>query len=185
MRRTIVEPADLSGAALDDLKDWLGITRSNEDSRLLSLLRSALSTCEAFTGQSPLSQLVEERLPVRRGSTQLSARPVASLATVEVVAQGGSRMALEAESFSFELQQDGTACFQLYREVEGQAIAVRVRTGIAGTWNDIPGPLKQGIIRLCAFEYRERDRVGESKSLSIPPASVSALWRPWRGVRIA
>lgn len=185
MRRTIVEPAGVSGTALDDLKDWLGITRPNEDSRLTALLRSALSTCEAFTGQSPLSQLVEERLPVRPGTTQLSARPVASLATVEVVAQDGSRTALGVDSFSFELRHDGTACFQLHHDVEGQAIAVRVRTGIAGTWADMPGPLKQGILRLCAFEYRERDRVGESKVRSVPPASVSALWQPWRGVRIA
>ena len=144
MRRTIVEPADIDGGALDDLKAWLGVSRPNEDALLLDLLRSGLATCEAFTGQAPLSQLVEERIPIHAGQTILTSRPVASLASVEVVAQDGSRSTLSTTAFEFELQSAGTACFVLANDVEGQAVAVRVRAGLAGTWEDVPGPLQQG-----------------------------------------
>ena len=74
--------------------------------------------------------------------------------------------------------------FRLLEDVEGQAIAVRVRVGMTGLWDEIPGPLRQGIIRLCAYYYRDRDRTGGDKISSLPPASVSALWRPWQMVRL-
>lgn len=185
MRRTIVEPADVTGAALGDLKSWLGITRPNEDDQLLDLLHSALSTCEAFTGQAPLAQIVEERVPVHRTKTLLNSRPVATFVAAEAIGQDGNRNPVDQESYDFELQSDSRASFNLHHDVEGKAIGVQLRAGIAENWSDVPGPLKQGMIRLCAFHYRERDRAGETKSAPVPPASISALWRPWRSVRIA
>ncbi len=185
MRRTIVEPAVVSGAALDDLKSWLGITRPNDDAQLLDLLTAALATCEAFTGQAALSQIVEERLPTYRGCTRLTSRPIKAVVAVEVMAQDGTRTALQPESYDLEIQSEGIGQLQLHREIVGQAVVVRVRTGIADNWIEVPGPLKQGIVRLCTSQYRGRDRAGETKSAAVPPASVSALWRPWRNVRLA
>ena len=185
MRRTIVEPADTSGQALIDLKAWLGINRPNEDQLLTGLLDTALATCEAFTGQAPLLQLVEERLDVRAGRSFLLSRPVTALVSVEIVAQDGSRTPLDAADFQFALDASGCASFNLLTDTDGQAIAVRVQTGLGAVWEDIPAPLKQGMIRLSAFQYRDRDRPGGTKNASLPPASVSALWRQWRTMRIA
>lgn len=186
MRRTIVEPADVSGAALAELKSWLGITRPNEDDLLVDLLQASLAMCEAFIGQVPLWQLLEERLPVRPGRYPLVTRPVAtSIVTVELVLQDGSRTSVDLPDYELELESSGSACFRLDRELAGQGVAVRVRAGIAGTWDDIPPALKQGIIRLAAYLYRDRDRTGSERSDLAPPASVAALWRPWRVLRLA
>lgn len=186
MRRTIVEAADVSGDALAELKDWLGISRPNEDDLLVDLLQASLAMCEAFTGQVPLSQLVEERLPVTAGAYMLTTRPVAtSAATVELVAQDGSRSTVDAADYSLDLAERGDACFVLLADLEGQGVAVRVRAGIASVWSEIPAGLKQGLIRIAAFLYRDRDRPSGSGTDASPPSSVAALWRPWRVLRLA
>ena len=55
MKRVIITPPALAPAALDELKDWLAITTAAEDTFLTGLLRAALETCEAVTGQIPLA----------------------------------------------------------------------------------------------------------------------------------
>lgn len=185
MRRTIVEPADVSGAPLAELKTWLGISRPNEDELLISLLLTSLDTCEAYTGQAPLSQLFQERIPVRAGRYSLTSRPITALLQAEVVAQDGALTALGSEDFVFELDANGHATFRLFADAEGQAVALQVQTGLAANWDTIPAALKQGLIRLAAFHYRDRDRTGNSKKdAASAPASVTALWRPWRTVRL-
>jgi uncharacterized phiE125 gp8 family phage protein len=51
--------------------------------------------------------------------------------------------------------------------------------GVAADWNGVPEPLRQGIVRLAAHLYGAR---GQDEGA--PPASVAALWRPWRRVRL-
>ena len=184
MRRTITEPADVSTDALAELKSWLGITRPNEDALLEDLLRTSIDTCEAYTGQAALSQLIEERIPTDRRHAVLVSRPVTSLVAVEVVAQDGSRNALDPSDFEFSINSTGEASIMLNASVDGQAIAVLVRAGIAATWANVPAALKQGLIRLAAYYYRDRDVTGAGAAANAPPASVSALWRPWRLVRL-
>ena len=184
MRATVVEPADVSGAALDELKEWLGISRPNDDEQLTDLLLAGIAMCEAFTGKAPLAQQVEERIPVREGCYTLSSRPVLSLISVEVIAQDGSRVAMDPARFEFELRSDQTAMVNIISEGSGQAIAVQFRSGVASTWETVPAAIKQGLIRFAAFHYRDRDRSNGGKSAGQPPASVIALWRPWRELRL-
>ncbi|MEO1220358.1 MAG: hypothetical protein AAFY42_03260 [Pseudomonadota bacterium] len=184
MQRRIVEPADVSASALAELKSWLGITRPNEDDLLIGLLQAALSMCESFTGQAPLSQLVEERLPVEVGQSMFASRPVLSISKVELLPQNGERVELTPFEFETELQSRGNLIIQLHDDLEGQALVVTATVGLSETWDLIPAPLKQGIIRLCAFHYQERDRQTDSSKHASPPAIVSALWRPWQSPRL-
>lgn len=184
MHRKIVEPADVSGAALTELKSWLGITRPNEDALLTNLLHSSLAMCEAFTGQAPLSQVIEERLPTRFGRSTMSSRPVFAATDVSLIAQNAERSPLDPTQFKTELQPDGTFVFELLQDLDGQAVVVTMQVGLAETWEAVPTALKQGMIRLCAHYYRDRDRPGNSKKVASPPAIVSALWRPWQVIRL-
>ena len=45
----------------------------------------------------------------------------------------------------------------------------------------LPEGLRQGVIRLAAHHYRERDM---RRAHAVPPAAVAALWRPWRRMRL-
>ena len=50
----------------------------------------------------------------------------------------------------------------------------------ATSWAELDSALRHGIVRFAAHHYRERDE-GEADRL---PASVAALWRPFRTVRL-
>ena len=53
-------------------------------------------------------------------------------------------------------------------------------TGAAASgWDDLDAPLRHGIVRLAAHQYRERDA-----GAAVLPAAVIALWRPYRMVRL-
>ncbi|MFN3991004.1 MAG: hypothetical protein ACK4IS_12170 [Erythrobacter sp.] len=183
MQRIVVLPADVGEAGLSELKQWLGISRNTEDALLAGLLTAALDLCEAFTGQVPLAQLIEERLPPRRGLQLLGARPVREIAMVEVIAADGSRSPLTALDYTAEIAACGTASLRLLVPVQGRALAVQLVAGIAGDWASLPPPLRQGIIRLAAHYYRDRDSDGQRAPVP-PPLSVSALWQPWRLMRL-
>ncbi|MEM8724555.1 MAG: hypothetical protein AAGE86_03440 [Pseudomonadota bacterium] len=181
MRRTIVQPADLSGPALAEFKDWLGISRPNEDAMLVDLLAASLATCEAFTGQAPLEQTIEERISVKQGRYRLSSRPARMLLNAELIDQVGTRSSLGGQGHGFDLDDEGVATADLKFDLEGQAVAVTLMVGVAPDWLSVPKALRQGIIRLAAYFYRDRD----SERTMQPPASVTALWRPWRTMRLA
>jgi uncharacterized phiE125 gp8 family phage protein len=177
-------PADISGSALAELKDWLGITRPNEDGLLTNLLRSSLDTCEAFTGQSPLSQRIEERLPTRRGQYRIASVPVETLEAIEAIADDGTRTALSADMCEVHFEAAGSAVLRLHSDIEGKAVAVTMQVGLAAQWEAIPPAIRQGLIRLSAHCYRDRDRQALQSNAATPPTSVTALWRPWRVVRL-
>ena len=181
MQRTIVAGAALSGDALADLKQWLGITRDAEDAMLTGLLEASLALCESFIGQAPLVQTVEERVPAMRDTTRLTSRPVQSLVSVEAVGTLGVRLPVAAEDYRFAVDGGGGATIALLRDQDARAVAVRVESGFAPDWASLPGALRQGITRMAAHHYRDRDG---GHAGAPPPASVAALWRPWRTVRL-
>ncbi|MEY4836528.1 MAG: hypothetical protein RLZZ475_387 [Pseudomonadota bacterium] len=181
MQRTIVQPPVIGDAALAELKHWLAISRPDEDAALKRLLETSVTICEAFTGQSPLRQTVEEIVPVGTGWQELVARPVHALVSAATIAEDGTRTPLDAPEYVIELHAAGNACVRIVQPLEGRAVALQLSVGIAAGWEALPPPLAQGIIRLAAHYYRDRD----NKSSAVPPASVTALWRPWRQVRLA
>lgn len=183
MERIIVQPPVTGGAALAELKHWLGITRPDEDAALGGLLDASLTICEAFTGKTPLAQTVEEVIALRAGWQELVSRPVRAITGAALIAADGSRGALTAAEAVIEWRISGSACVQLRQPLQGQGIAVQLVAGIAEDWESLPAPLRHGIIRLAAHHYRDRDR--DTKASTAPPASVTALWRPWRSVRLA
>lgn len=180
MQRTIVQPPVIGSAALAELKHWLGITRPDEDAALTRLLETSLAICEAFTGQTPLRQTIEEIVPITSGWHELVSRPVQALLAASVIAQDSSRELLDQPEYAVELHAAGTACVRFLHPLEGRGVALQLRVGIAEDWAALPAPLGQGIIRLAAHHYRDRDNKGSA----VPPASVTALWRPWRQVRL-
>ena len=181
MQRTIVQPPVPGSAALAELKHWLGISRPDEDAALTRLLETSLAICEAFTGQTPLRQTVEEIIDLEAQWSELASRPVQTLIGADLIAEDGSREALADLQYVVEFRASGRACVKLLQPLEGRGVALRLTVGIAADWPSLPAPLAQGIIRLAAHHYRERD----NKSSVVPPASVTALWRPWREVRLA
>lgn len=181
MQRNIVQPPVPGELALTELKHWLGITRADDDAALAGLLASSVALCEAFTGQTPLRQVVEEVISPAAGWYKLVSCPVRELVGAALIAVDGTRTALAEPDYVFELRAAGDACVRLPQTLDGRGVALQLSVGIAGDWSAIPAPLKQGIIRLAAHHHLDRD----GKPAAAPPASVTALWRPWRRMRLA
>lgn len=181
MKRAIVAPATLAPMALDELKDWLGITTSNEDASLALLLRGALETCEAFTGTMPLAADCEEIFSVSADWQCIQARPVIAISGVAGIDHAGTRIALDPGAYAIEFRADGTGWVRVMNPALAERIAVQFTAGLATGWDSLPDGLRHGIVRLAAHHYRQRE-TGEAGPM--PPAAVAALWRPWRGLRL-
>lgn len=183
MQRTIVQPPVPGDAALAELKHWLGISRPNDNEVLEQLIHASLTICEAFTGKAPLRQTVEEITPLAGGWQELVSRPVREITGAELIKADGTREVIAALTEALEWRISGSACIQLQRPLEGQGMALQLVVGVAEDWSGLPAPLRHGIIRLAAHHFRHRDSHGETSASAAPPASVTALWRPWRDVR--
>lgn len=179
MTRVILTPAAVPSAALAELKQWLGITIAADDAPLARVFAAALETCESFTGTMPLQQVCEEVL-AGRGWQILATRPIQSITAVERIA-GSERIALAPDAYEIDLDPDGMGRVRLLSPEPGR-VAVRFTAGLAPEWSALPDSLRHGIVRLAAHQHRERESSGAAP---LPPASVAALWRPWRRLRLA
>ena len=181
MKRAIVLAPDMSGAPLMELRKWLGISSNTEEALLLSLLRTSVEMCEAFTGLVPLETTLEFIIPPVAGWHRLAASPVNAIQTVAILSANGSRTPVQVGQYETEISSDGTGSIRLTGDQPGRAVAIRCSAGLAANWYALAEPLKHGIVRLAAHHFRDRDNAGTAT----PPASVAALWRPWRIARLA
>ena len=181
MKRAILVPPILSGAPLTELKAWLGIRLSEEETSLLGLLGAALESCEAFIGRLPLEAECEEMLAACSGWQKLASLPVQSITALDEVATDGQRSAIDPARYEFDLDADGGARVRI-GNLDADRVAVRFTAGIAPDWATLPEGLRHGILRLAAHHYRQRDR---DPAEQVPPAAVVALWQPWRRMRLA
>lgn len=182
MNRVILTPVALPPLALAELKQWLGITVGGDDALLASLLAAALETCEAFTGTMLLEAECEELLDARSGWHTLATRPVQAILAIEGITLGGIRMALLPAGWEADLDANGAGHVRLPLPTSETRVAVRFTAGLAPDWETLPESLRHGVVRLAAHQHRERETSGAAP---LPPASVAALWRPWRRMRLA
>ncbi|WP_017672465.1 phage head-tail connector protein [Blastomonas sp. AAP53] len=173
------EPAAIAPLALAEAKAFLNVTRDGDDAVLTGHLRSAAGLCEQFIGQSLLVREYRETLPVARAWQRLGARPVHAITSVSGINAAGERFALASDAFAIDISADGSGRVRVLRPGSASRIEVRYDAGLAAHWGDLPEPLRQGIIRLAAHVHLARD-TGDAA----PPAMISALWRPWRVVRL-
>lgn len=156
--------------SLGEVKAYLRIDGAEEDALLAGLVRTAAALCEAFTGQVLIAEPRSETVAADGEWHRLSATPVRGFA--------GAFVADDAVAFDSLTDASGDGWVRL----SGNAAArVAVEAGIADDWNGVPEPLRQGIVRLTAHLYANRDAAGDAG----PPAAVAALWRPWRRMRLA
>ena len=167
-------------APLAELKAYLRIAHDDEDAVLAGLLRGASALCEQFVGQWLIARDARETVAGGGGWQRLSARPVLAVSQVRAVEADGSSVALPVEAYAIDIDAAGDGWVRSTRPGDGRALAVDYRAGMAAEMNGLPEALRQGIIRLAADHYLAR-----GSEDAAPPAVVSALWRPYRRMRLA
>ncbi len=156
-----------------EIKAYLRVEHGEDDALLAGLVRTAMALCEAFTGQWLIVRSGEQRLAADTGWQPLAMAPVIAIDGVD-----GPDGPLTPGDYDTEIDASGTGRVRLKYPIAG-AIA-RVRAGIGADWNDVPEPLRQGIIRLAAHLYSHRDAADAGP----PPTAVAAMWQPWRRLRL-
>lgn len=165
---------------LAELKAYLRIETEEEDALLAGLLRGAAALCEQFVGQWLIVRAVEETVPVDSAWRRLSARPVVAIDAVAAVDTDGVATVLAVADYAIDIDAQGEGWVRAARSQSVTRLRVLYRAGLAVDVNGLPDALRQGIVRLAAEHYATRE--GQDAA---PPAAVTALWRPWRRMRLS
>jgi uncharacterized phiE125 gp8 family phage protein len=173
------EPVQPGSAATEAAKAYLRVETGEEDALIDDMVASAAGLCEAFTGQMLVRRSLQEVLP-RSGCWQrLGRTPVSAVTGVEEALADGSYVPLDAESYAVDIDASGDGWVRVGGGSRGQ-IRVTYEAGLATDWSGVPEALRQGIVRLAAHFYTYWAGADDSA----PPAAVTALWRPWRRMRL-
>ena len=87
---------------------------------------------------------------------------------------------LPVDGYAVGIDAQGDGWVRATRASEARLLSVTYQAGMAQALDGVPEPLRQGIVRLAADHYLAR-----GSESATPPAVVSALWRPWRRMRLS
>jgi uncharacterized phiE125 gp8 family phage protein len=186
MSMEMTEPPALP-VPLAEVKAFLRIGTSEEDALLAGLVRGAAETCEAFTGRALVARDLAEILPATSAWTRLGAAPVLAIEGVAALDFYGEATALAAEAYAIDIDSAGDGWVRVTMPGAATRVRVAYSAGMAQDSGRLPEALRHGIVRLAAHLYTYRDHdpgAGAGARGAGPPASVTALWRPWRRLRL-
>lgn len=175
------DPVEPGAAALGEAKTYLRIAGTDEDALVARLLAAAAELCEQFTGQALLARSFVETLPASPAWQRLGRTPVAAVASVEALAADGTAAIVPVEAYAIDIDAAGDGWVRVTSPGTARRIRVGYEAGLASSWAELPQALRHGTVRLAAHLYAHRDDARDSA----PPAAVTALWRPWRRLRVA
>jgi uncharacterized phiE125 gp8 family phage protein len=167
-----------AAVSMAEAQAYARVETGEEEALLAGLVRTASALCESFTGQVLVARPFEEVLPPGGGWQRLGLTPVRAIEEVAALAADGSASVLPASEFEMDIDSRGDGWVRV--AAGDKKTRVRGQAGIAIEPNGVPEPLRQGILRLIAHLFATRD--GSSGE---PPAAVTALWRPYRRMRLA
>jgi uncharacterized phiE125 gp8 family phage protein len=170
----------LSGAKSSGFGDNYLRKGMEEDALVARAVGSAAELCEQFTGEVLLARSFSETLAASAAWTRLGRAPVRAILGVERIVDGVAA-ALPAGAYSVDIDAGGRGWVRVSDPGAARLIRIAYSAGLAAEWSGAPEALRQGIIRLAAHLYTHR----ADAEASGPPAAVTALWRPFRRMRLA
>lgn len=173
--------------ALAAARAYLRIETADEDAVLSEMIGAAMAMGERFTGQVLLTRTLTEIVPVRREWTRLAATPVRAVTGVEGLPAEGAAFALPVGAYAIDIDAGGDGWVRVPQPGAAGRVRVTLSAGMASEWGTLPEPIRHGILRLSAHLFDARGRAAQSgndRGDGGVPAAVTALWRPWRRMRL-
>lgn len=160
---------------LSEAQAFARIETGAEEAIVAGLIRTASSLCEAFLGQIIIERPFTEAIAASSEWQRLNTAPVRSITGV---AQGTAAIG----STAYESDIDATGCgwIRILDPAIVGLVEVSGTAGIATAQNGVPEAIRQGVLRLVAHLFTARD--GSAGEI---PAAVTALWRPYRRMRLS
>lgn len=176
----LMEPLDAAdvSAGRGQVKAWLRITHTADDSAIDALVRAAIGHAEEFCRQTMLVRGGEAIMPASTCWSRIGTGPVRTIGTVEALAVDGTPSTLASDAYGIDIDAQGDGWVRLTRHGTTGRMRTQFTAGIAADWAGLPDTLRQGIVRLAAHLFAERED-------ERPPAIVTALWSPWRRMRLS
>lgn len=165
---------------MSEAQAYVRIETGEEEALLAGLIRSASALCEAFINQVVISRPFECDLPASGQWERLPVTPVRSITDVAAVDANGVAASLASDGYTIDIDFAGDGWVRLAHAVPLGRVRVNGNAGMAESENEVPEPIRQGVLRLVAHLFSTRDGEGGQ-----PPAAVTALWRPYRRMRLA
>lgn len=166
-------------SAIAAVKAMLRIERSDEDVLIAALAETALGLAEQFLGQVLIARTVRSILPAASAWQRLVAAPVQAIAQVEALASDGSWAVLPVSGYAIDIDPRGDGWVRVIDGGGAAQLRVTYTAGRADSWPALAAPLRQGAVLLASYLFNERD------TSRPPPAAITALWRPFRGLALA
>lgn len=165
---------------MSEAQAYVRIETGEEEALLAGLIRTASGLCEAFINQVVISRPFQCDLPASGAWERLPVTPVRAITDVATIDADGAETPIAADGYRIDIDYSGDGWVRLMRGCAPTRLRVSGTVGMADSENDVPEPIRQGVLRLVAHLYTARD--GDD---SEPPAAVTALWRPYRRMRLA
>jgi uncharacterized phiE125 gp8 family phage protein len=165
---------------MSEAQAYVRIETGEEEALLAGLIRTASGLCEAFINQVVISREFESDVPASGAWERLAVTPIRSITDVETVEADGTTSPLAGDTYTIDIDFAGDGWVRLANEAPAVRMRVSGTVGMADSENNVPEPIRQGVLRLVAHLFTMRDGDGGD-----PPAAVTALWRPYRRMRLA
>ena len=169
----LAEPA----VTMSEAQAYVRIETGEEEAILAGLIRTASTLCEAFLNQVVIQRSFTEEVEASGGWERLTAIPTRSISDVQSVDENGDASPLLTGDYSVDIDSSGDGWVRV--SAPCRRVRVSGTVGMALSENEVPEPIRQGILRLVAHLFTARDGSGGD-----PPAAVTALWRPYRRMRL-
>ena len=165
---------------MSEAQAYVRIETGEEEAVLAGLIRTASALCEAFINQVVITRQFEQELAASGTWERLPLTPIRAIASVEALDALGVANPLQSMAYSIDIDSSGDGWVRLTQATTASRLRVTGTVGISDDENGVPEPIRQGVLRLVAHLFTSRDADGGS-----PPAAVTALWRPYRRLRLA
>lgn len=166
--------------SMSEAQAYVRIETGEEEAIVAALIRSASALCESFINQVVIKRTFEVDIPASCLWERLPVTPVTAISAVTAVGADGVAQPLSIGDYAVDIDATGDAWVRAVRPGDAARLRVSGSAGIADDANGVPEPLRQGVLRLVAHLFTARDGDGGE-----PPAAVSALWRPYRRMRLS
>jgi uncharacterized phiE125 gp8 family phage protein len=165
---------------LAEAQAYLRVETGEEEALIAALIRTASGVCESFINQVVIARDFLVDLNASGSWERLPLSPVRSISDVHGVDSGGNATPLASGGYAVDVDSSGDGWVRVTQADTLTRIRVGGTVGLADDENGVPEAIRQGVLRLVSHLFTVRDGEGGE-----PPAAVTALWRPYRRMRLA